>query len=57
MGLISRSASNQMYFVFINKLMVEGGGEEGEGGEGEGGLKVGMGGAYRQTVSNMFYQF
>ena len=37
-----------MYFVFINKLM---------GGEGEGGLKVGMGGAYRQTVSNMFYQF
>ena len=47
-----------MYFVFINKLMVEGGGgEEGEGGEGEGGLKVGMGGAYRQTVSNMFYQF
>ena len=55
MGLISRSASNQMYFVFINKLM--GGGGEGEGGEGEGGLKVGMGGAYRQTVSNMFYQF
>lgn len=38
-----------MYFVFINKLM--------GGGEGEGGLKVGMGGAYRQTVSNMFYQF
>ena len=46
--LISRSASNQLYFVFINKLM---------GGEGEGGLKVGMGGAYRQTMSNMFYQF
>ena len=54
-----------MYFVFINKLMGVGGegeggegeGGEGEGGEGEGGLKVGMGGAYRQTVSNMFYQF
>ena len=40
-----------MYFVFINKLI--GGGE----GEGEGGLKVELGGAYRQMVSNMFYQF
>ena len=42
-----------MYFVFINKLI---GGGEGEG-EGEGGLKVELGGAYRQMVSNMFYQF